>query len=90
MKNAAVPSGYAYAVAITPSNSTAFADGTCDAIYTGDAAAPADIVAVFGGAAAGVTMKAVPAGQTVEWRLSRVHLTGTTATNMVALYRRKP
>lgn len=87
MRNASVPEVFAYAVAITPSNSTSFTAGECDGIWSGDAA-PGDITAVVSGTA--VLFKSVPAGVLLPIRASRVNSTGTTATNMVALYRRKP
>lgn len=88
MRNKIAADGYAHAVAITKSDSANFTDGTCDAIYTGDAAA--DCAVIFAGAASPVTLKALPAGQILRLRLSRVNSTGTSTTNMLALYYRKP
>lgn len=87
MRNASVPDVYAFAAAITKSDTVALPNGECDAIWSGDAA-PGDIVALVAGTA--ITFKSVPAGTLLKIRASRVNSTNTTATNMVALYRRKP
>lgn len=88
MKNASVPEVYAHYAAITKHDSTNFPDGECDAIWSGDAA-PGDIVAVRADGTT-VMFKSVPAGTELRIRARRVNSTNTTATNMVALYRRKP
>ena len=73
--------GYSRAVAVTPSDATNFAEGTCHAIYVGGAG---NITAIVNGSA--VLFTAVPVGATLRIRATRVNATGTTATAMVALY----
>ncbi len=69
-------------VAITPHNSTDFTDGICVAIYVG---VGGDVVAVdIDGNA--TTFKNAQSGVTLPIKARRVNSTGTTATNLVALY----
>lgn len=71
---------YTVAQAVTPSDTVSFSQGQANALYVGVAG---DVTALIGGAA--VLFKAMPVG---VHRLSftRVNATGTTATDMVALY----
>lgn len=73
--------GYSMAVAVTPSDATNFTDGACHALYIGGAGA---VVAVMRGVA--ITFAAVPVGTVLKIRATRINSTGTTATNIVALY----
>ncbi len=73
--------GYSMAVAVTPSDATNFTDGACHALYVGGAGA---VVAVMSGVA--ITFAAVPVGTVLKIRATRINSTGTTATNIVALY----
>lgn len=66
------------AVAVTPSNSTSFAE--CRALYVG---VSGDVTAVVNGTA--VLFTAVPVGILPVY-CTRVNSTGTTATDIVALY----
>lgn len=68
-------------VAVTPSDSTNFANGICRSLYIGGAGV---VVAIMNGTA--VTFAAVPAGTNLRIQASRVNSTNTTATNIVALY----
>lgn len=70
----------ASAEAITPSNSVNLS-GTTRGIYVG---VTGDVTAVINGNA--ILFKAVPVGLILPIRATRVNSTGTTATNMVALY----
>jgi hypothetical protein len=76
-----IPEMYARAVAITPHNSTDFAEGLCRAIYVGGAG---NITAIVNGVA--VLFTAVPVGTVLRIQATRVNATATTATAMVALY----
>jgi hypothetical protein len=67
------------ATPVTPSDSTDLSY-PCRALYVG---ATGDVTAVVNGAA--VLFKAVPVG-ILPVRVSRVNSTGTTATNIVALF----
>ena len=73
--------GYTNAAAVTPSDSADLADVT-QALYIGSAGA---LVAVTM-AGQTVTFAAVPAGTTIELRVSRVKATGTVASSIVALW----
>jgi hypothetical protein len=70
------------AVAVTPGDATNIME--TDSLYIGGAGAVA--VRMEGGSNA--TFAAVPAGTTLNVRANRVLATGTTATNILALYRR--
>lgn len=70
------------AVAVTPNDSTALPNGPCMQIYiggTGD-------LKVLTANNSTTTFKAVPVGTTLNVRARQVFSTGTTATNIVALY----
>lgn len=65
---------------VTPSDTVGFGGGKCRAIYVG---VSGDVSAVLGGSS--VVFKSVPVGHL--WiGATRVNATGTTATNMVALF----
>lgn len=74
---------YSKALAVTPSDSTALSYGTTDAIYVGGAGN----VAVLTANGDNVTLVNMLAGTGLEICVSKVLNTGTTATNIVALYR---
>jgi hypothetical protein len=57
--------------------------GTCKAIYVGGAG---NITCRLRGDSADVVFTAVPVGATIYAEVSHVRATGTTATNMLALY----
>lgn len=69
------------AAAITTSDSAALANST-RGIYVGGAG---DVKVDLGGSGT-VTFAGVPAGTILPVRASKVYATGTTATNLVALY----
>jgi hypothetical protein len=71
------------AAAVTPSNTVALPGGVCRGLYVGGAG---DVAAVLADQGAAVTFVAVPAGTFMPVRVFRVNSTGTTATNLVALY----
>jgi len=71
---------YTVAEAVMPHDSNNLVRGKCNAIYVG---VTGDVTAVIGGAA--VLFKAAPVG-ILPISATRVNSTGTTATNMVALY----
>jgi hypothetical protein len=71
-----------FAVAVTPSNSVDFAEGPCKSLWVGGAGVL--IVEMLDGAQ--ITFSGVPAGTIMPIQCRRVHLTGTTATLIVALY----
>lgn len=71
---------YSGAAAITPSD-TVDLPSQAKAIYVGGAG---DVLATIGGT--DVTFKAVPVGTVLHITATRVKATGTTATNLVALY----
>lgn len=79
------PDTYGHYAAITPSDSTNYADGEADAIYVGGAG-NAVVVRPDGTT---VTFSGLLAGNIYSIKSDRVNSTGTTATNMVALYFRK-
>lgn len=68
--------------AITPSDSTPLAQPT-RAIYVGGAG---DVVVILLGDSSAVTFKAVPVGTWLWVRAATVKSTGTTATNLLALW----
>ena len=69
------------AVSVTPSNTVDF-DTFSRALYVGGGG---DLVAVFENDVA-VTFVGIPAGFILPVRVKRVNATGTTASNIVALY----
>lgn len=71
----------ASAVAVTPHDSTNFAEGECRSLYVGGAGT---VVGIVDGAA--VTFAGVVAGTVLPVRFTRINSTSTTATSMVALY----
>jgi hypothetical protein len=70
-------------VAVTPNDSTDVPRGRFRALYIGGAGAVSLIDPVSGSA---VVFAAVPVGTVLHVEASRVRATGTTATNIVALY----
>ena len=72
---------YDNAVAITPHDSTNFAEGICRGVYVGGSG---NIVAIVAGTA--ITFTGVVAGTIIPVKASRVNSTSTTASNLVALY----
>lgn len=70
------------AVAVTNSDSVAFAAGPCRALYIG---VTGDVAVDMADTGAAVVFKAVPVGW-LPIRVLRVRATGTTATNILALY----
>lgn len=68
-------------VAVTPHDSTNLPAG-CIGVYIGGAGA----IALVGHDGTAVTFSAVPVGTTLWCGAKRVNSTGTTATNIVALY----
>lgn len=67
---------------------TAYADGEADAIYVGGTGGNVEVE--LPGAGGTVIFNSVPAGTILPVRSVRVEADGTTATNLVALYTRKP
>jgi hypothetical protein len=76
------PGPATHAAAITPSDSVALASLT-RMIYVGGAG---DVTLQLAGDSVAVTLKAVPVGTMLEVCASLVKATGTTATNLVALW----
>lgn len=72
----------AFAEAITPHDSTHLSR-TTRRVYVGGAGA---VAAVMAGDGAVVTFAAVPVGTVLPISVSRINSTGTTATNLVAIY----
>lgn len=70
-----------YAAAITPHASNPVPGGHARSVYVGGAG---DITVVTGGGDT-VTFKAVPAGAILPVYVTHVRVTGTTATNLIAL-----
>ena len=68
-------------IAVVPSNTIAFAE-MCRGLYVGTTGD----VCVAGMDGNPVTFTAVPAGALLPIRISRVNVTGTTASNLVALF----
>ena len=69
------------ATPVTPSDTVDISGGACRALYVGGAG---DVTAVCGGEA--VLFTGVQAGTVLPVNCTRVNATGTTATNIVALY----
>lgn len=78
----ALESPYDHAAAITTSDTTDLSDVT-RAIYVGGGA-PGNITCTINGV--DVVFKLVPVGTVLQVRTSRVKATGTTATDLVALW----
>ncbi len=70
------------AAAITPSDSTDLGN-VASAIYVG---AAGDVTVNMAGTGSAMLFKAVPVGTVLQGQFARVKVTGTTATNLVALY----
>ena len=68
---------------ITPSDSTDVSPGVCSAIYVG---VGGDVAIYSLGSSTPVIFKNAVAGQILPLRARRVLATGTTATNLIALY----
>jgi len=79
-KGLTVPSDHA--VAVTPNDSTDLAN-TTRALYVG---VSGDIVAIMAEDDSSVTFKGVGSGAVLPLRVKRILATGTTATDIVALY----
>ncbi len=73
---------YNFAAAVVKHDTNDFPNGPCQALYVGGAG---DIVVVFPDGRT-CTFTAVAAGTLIPLTAKRVNSTGTTATNMVALY----
>jgi len=71
------------AKAITPSDTDNLPDGPCRGIYVGGAGA---VKVIPGSGGTAVTFAAVPVGTVLDVVAVRVYATGTTATNLLALY----
>jgi hypothetical protein len=69
--------------AVTPHASAALPDGNCRALYVGGAG---DVAVVAVEDTAPVILKNVPAGALLPIRAKAVRVTGTTATDIVAIY----
>ncbi|QYK61855.1 hypothetical protein [Paenibacillus sp. S25] len=69
-------------VAVTPSDTADLPDGKCVGVYCG----VGGDVAVVSPSGSAVTIKAVPAGVPLFLPAKRIKATGTTATNILALY----
>ena len=69
--------------AITASNTVDIATGVCNAIHVGVAG---DIAVFAPGSTTSVVFKGLSAGQVVPIKAARVLVTGTTATDLIALY----
>jgi hypothetical protein len=76
------PLGYAAAVAVTPHDTNDLAEST-SGLYIGGAGA---VAVITEGEGTSVIFAAVPVGTTLPIRVTRVLSTGTTATNILALY----
>lgn len=77
-------SGPASALAgVTPSDTEDLAGGPCRALYVGGAG---DVSIVAEGSGSAVVLSSVPAGTILPIRAKAVRVTGTTATDIVALY----
>lgn len=70
-----------YAAAVTASDSVSLPGGACRALWVGVAG---DVSAVCGSQA--VVFKGAQAGSVIPASVTRVNATGTTATDIVALY----
>lgn len=71
-----------HALALTPNDDTDLSNGATRGIYVG---VSGDIVAILCPGTTAVTFKSVPVG-VLPIEASRVKATGTTATNLLALY----
>ncbi len=85
MRNTSLPVVFGHFADITKHDTTNIADGPTDAIYVGGAG----VVAAVREDGTVVNFTAA-AGAELHIRAKRVNSTNTTATLMVALYRRKP
>lgn len=76
------------AVACTPSDTVNIPSGACRALYIGGPTGGgyADVVVMVADYSTSVTFKNVPVGAVLPVSAVRVLATGTTATNIVALY----
>jgi metal-dependent HD superfamily phosphatase/phosphodiesterase len=70
-------------LAVTPSDSADVTNGRARSLYIGGAG---DVTVVFARGSAPVTHVGVPAGTVLPVEVTRVMVTGTTATNIVAWY----
>lgn len=70
------------AVAITPSDTVNFTNGTCRGIYVGGAGN----VVIVPPEGSAVTFTGALAGSVIPMNAIRVNSTSTTATNLVAIY----
>jgi len=83
LKTAAAMFGPAHnAAAVTPNDGSDLANSSTALFVGGAGAVKVDMV----GGTTGVTLTGVVAGSVLPIRVSRVYSTGTTATNIVALY----
>lgn len=71
------------AAAVTPHDSNASITGNPTGLYVGGAGA---ITCTMKNGSSDVVFSAVPAGATLNIRVSAIKATGTTATNILALY----
>jgi hypothetical protein len=71
------------AAAVVPTDGTTLPGGVTRFLYVGGTG---DISVLFAGDVTPVTLKAVPVGTMLAARIAQVNATGTTATNLVALY----
>lgn len=69
--------------AVTPHASSNLPDGRCRALWVGGAG---DVAIIAENDTVAVTITAVPAGTLLPVRAKAVRVSGTTATNIVALY----
>lgn len=76
------------AVAVTPSNTVNIPSGACRALYIGGPSTGiyADVAVLPAGYSTSVVFKNVPVGSILPVNAARVLATGTTATDIVALY----
>lgn len=75
---------YVSGATVTPNDSTALAGGATKALWIGGAGNIT--ITWLGGTQANQTFTSVPAGTLLRVRATKVLATGTTATNIVALY----
>jgi hypothetical protein len=68
--------------AVTPSNSTPFPGGRCSALFIG----VGGDVTILNSDGTAVTFKNLANGSYLDCKTTRVNATGTTATDIVALY----
>ncbi len=75
-----------HGVAVTPSDSASNNfDASTQGVYVGTTG---NVAVVFEGQTSAVTFTGVPAGTVLDIRIDRVNATGTTASNLVALFTR--